>query len=85
MPSSSSTPTAHARRSSSSTSLGSSFQPEQHLLEADYDFCNAYWSTAQRRRDEVEDWGEQGYKTVLNRVKMGNKTLDELRSLFKDR
>jgi hypothetical protein len=54
--------------------------------DADYDFCNAYWVTTGRRRQAgEEDWGKEGYETILGRMRMGTKTLEDLRGVFKDR
>lgn len=92
-------PTSQSRRSSSSHSRHSSsgagagaFEPETHSTDADYDFCNAYWVTAGRRprggstkEGDEEDWGKEGYETVMTRMKMGTKALEELKQFYKDR
>lgn len=83
---------SRSRPSSRGSSHGGTLdahEQQQLSLERAYDFCNAYWTRSQRRRaangEDEMDWGEEGFRTLTGRMKMGTRTLEELRALLKER
>ncbi|ORY69424.1 hypothetical protein BCR35DRAFT_354596 [Leucosporidium creatinivorum] len=88
----SSSSSSRHRSSSSGGGIGT-WAPELAHTEADFDFCNAYWVTppnarqrsSSGREGEEEDWGRGGVETVLGRMRMGSKGLEELRGFYRER
>lgn len=75
--------------SSSKSAGGGAYTAPVSSSEADFDFCNAFWvfpgMKAAQGEGEKGDWGKEGYDVVLQRMKTGTKTMDDLRQMFKDR
>ncbi|GAA6054707.1 hypothetical protein JCM3770_000041 [Rhodotorula araucariae] len=82
---------SHGRHRSTSSSAGAQgeFHPAPDTSPDLYDLCNAFWSPGHGgRRDAAgreDDWGRNGFETVLDRVKTAGKGLDDLRALLKER
>ncbi|BGP17866.1 formin-binding protein [Rhodosporidiobolus nylandii] len=90
---------AHHHRSTSSTSRGQqqgmegAYVAPVHSVDADFDFCNAFWVSPQRSRanggrsddDQEVDWGKEGFERVLDRVKSGTRVLEDARGWLKER
>lgn len=80
----------HSRKSSSSSSRGGAFQPPvQPPDESVFAFANAFWSFSGKKGSAsgsaLVDDGREGYETLMSRMKLGSKTLEEMRALFKER
>lgn len=75
--------------SSKSTGGGGAYAPPVSTAESDFDFCNAFWvfpgMKAAQGEGDKGDWGKEGYEVVLQRMRTGTKTMDDLRQMFKDR
>ncbi|KAM0750358.1 hypothetical protein T439DRAFT_326327 [Meredithblackwellia eburnea MCA 4105] len=82
---------SHSRRSSSGSShhgASGNFQPQPVHEDSSFDFANAFWSFSGKRSQtntSPADEGREGYEALMNRMKVGSKTLEDLRSLFKER
>lgn len=77
----------HSRRSSSSSSHHGAFQPAVPVEESAFDFANAFWSFSGRRGSSPSgtDDGREGYEALMNRMKLGTKTLEDLKLLYRER
>lgn len=84
----------HSRSASASSSR--SHHPDGAYREpaaptaGEFDFCNAFWVFPGIKPQHGEgpdkaDWGKEGVEALLGRMKMGTRTLDDLKTLFKDR
>ena len=81
-------PPPHSRRSSSSSSHnGGAFQPAVAVEESAFDFANAFWSFSGRRgaTPSTVDDGKEGYDALMGRMKLGSRTLEDLKGLFRER
>ena len=88
---------SHSRSLAPSThEMGGTYEPgrdSEHAGPGSMDFCNSFWGRgpvvrrtggAVRDGDE-EDWGRDGYETVLARIRTGTKVLEDLKTFYKDR
>jgi len=90
---SSSRPHSRSASASSSRSIGAGegvYREPGQAAAGEFDFCNAFWvfpaaKPQQADSQDKADWGRQGVEALLGRMRVGTKTLDELRAMFKDR
>lgn len=65
---------------------GGAFTPPVEAM--DPSFCNNFWSQADKRPlpgSDPAEQGREGYDNLMNRMKSGSKTLEEMRSFLKER
>jgi hypothetical protein len=51
-------------------------------------FCNSFWIQADKRAlpgSDPSELGAEGYNTIMQRMKNGSKTLEELRTFLRER
>lgn len=93
-------PPPHSRSASASSSRShaqvqaytpdGTYRPPASNPAGEFDFCNAFWvfpgvKPLHHEGQDKADWGREGVEALLGRMRMGTRTLDELRGLFKDR
>lgn len=78
-------------RSRSQSATGGAFHPdEEPPTKSDYNFCNAFWTNhnAVLRAEPGAFGGElvkEGYENLMGRMKMGTRTVEDLRTVFRER
>lgn len=75
-------PPSHSRRSSGASAKGDAYQPP---IPQDDAFCNNFWSGRNGQGATSTFEGKEGFEMLMSRMKAGTKTLEDLRSLFKER
>ena len=76
---------AHSR--GSSTGSSGAFQAEQREVLS-HSFCNHFWSHAEKRAlpgSDPAELGKEGYDALMARMREGTRTLEEMRTVYKER
>ena len=79
----------HSRGSSGGSNHASSGQFHAEQRETlSHSFCNHFWSHAEKRAlpgSDPAELGKEGYDALMLRMREGTRTLEEMRTVYKER